>query len=895
MNTTALTSPRTVRLRCEHRENPFGIDAPRPRFSWWMEATERGQRQTAYRVLVASTAEQLATDQGDLWDSGRVLGDQSIAVRYAGLPLKSDQQVFWKTMLWDAAGQPTPWSDVTLFTTGMMRDGDWQGQWIGADMDPRHTPVYLRREIEVAKPVCRATVFLCGLGWSELYVDGNRVGDYLMGPGFTTYNKRTQYLALDATEHFTQAGRTTIGVILFDGWYAIDKDPWVHKFETKPYVDRPKLLLEVRLEHEDGSRSVILSDDQWRWSFGPIRRSWICEADWDLREVLPGWDRSGYDANGWRPVARVSPPAGRLVAQKEAPTRVVETVKPARLRAGDEPGTWLYEFDHEFTGFVRFLASGPAGTTIKLATRSIRENAQGIPARHFTFVLRGEGREEFAPQQTYTSIARVYVSGATTPPTLADLTGCRITGVGARASAFMCSDALTNDLHAMVRRTQVNYVTFLPNDPSREFKAWMEDPMNMFRAAAYLFDSQAMYERWQWDMLDGQDTDGRLPNVAPGPVHDDYDSPWWGGSAIWLPWHWQLFYGDAALLDESYPAMQRYVDYLEKVAMQGLQDWGLADWLPVEETPRPIINTPAHYLFATIVSRTAERLGDQESAARYALIAETVRSRFNAAFLDPRTGIYGQPGWNVAPGYPPVQTPRPLKQIHEVWWSGDRPCTQAGQVLPLVLDLAPTEVRPLIEQALLREIAAHDGRVSTGFVSTHYLLQLLADLDPEAGWRMTTSREYPSWYSMTIGSNSEQMMETWAGGQACMPSLGGSVAAWHIEALAGIRPDPAAPGFKQIIIKPSMVGDLRWVTCWYDSTHGRIVSNWSRDDAKVIMELVIPPNTTATVHVPAGSKDTVTENGYPIGATDTVRFLRVQSGCAVYHVESGTYRFESRR
>ena len=212
-----------------------------------------------------------------------------------------------------------------------------------------------------------------------------------------------------------------------------------------------------------------------------------------------------------------------------------------------------------------------------------------------------------------------------------------------------------------------------------------------------------------------------------------------------------------------------------------------------------------------------------------------------------------------------------------------------------MIDLAPAEVRPLIEKALLREIAAHDGRVSTGFVSTHYLLQLLADLDPEAGWRMTTSREYPSWYSMTIGSNSEQMMETWAGGQACMPSLGGSVAAWHIEALAGIRPDPAAPGFKQIIIKPSMVGDLRWVTCWYDSTHGRIVSNWSRDDAKVIMELVIPPNTTATVHVPAGSKDTVTENGNPIGATDTVRFLRVQSGCAVYHVESGTYRFESRR
>ena len=873
----------------------MGIDAVRPRFSWWMGASGRGQRQTAYRVLVSSTEERLAEDQADLWDSGRVPGDQSIAVRYGGLPLKSGERVFWKIALWDASGRLTPWSDVAMFTMGMMRHEDWHGEWIGANQDPCHVPVYLRREIDVIKPVARATVFMCGLGWSELYVDGGRVGDYLMGPGFTTYNKRTQYLVLDATEHFKRMGHVALGVVLFDGWYALEKDPWVHKFETKSYVDRPKLLLEVRLEHEDGSTSVIISDDDWRWSFGPIRRSWICEADWDFRREIPGWDQIGFDDHDWQAVACVAPPAGRLVVQKEAATRVVKTLRPVRLIPGTQPGAWVYEFDHEFTGFVRFRASGPDGTTIRLATRSIRENAMGIPARNFTVILRGEGCEEFAPQQTYTSIARVYISGLPTPPALEDLSGCQITGVGAQASEFTCSHALVNDLHAMVRRTQMNYVTYLPNDPSREFKAWMEDPMNMFRAAAYLFDSQAMYERWQGDMLDGQADDGNLPNVAPGPALDDYNSPWWGGSAVWLPWHWQLFYGDAALLEESYPAMKKYVDYLGRVAVRGLQDWGLADWLPVEETPRPIINTPAHYLFALIVSRTAERLGDQKNVAHYARVADEVQSAYNAAFLDPLTGIYGQPGWRTVPGYPSGHTPLPLEQIHEMWWSGDRPCTQAGQVLPLVLGMVPHDTIPLVEKALLREIEAHSGHVSTGFVSTHYLLQLLADLDPEVGWRMTTSRDYPSWYSMTTGSNSNQMMETWAGGQACMPSLGGSVAAWHIEALAGIRPDPAGFGFKHLIIKPCMVGDLQWVNCWYDSVHGRITSNWSRNDSMVIMDVCIPPNTIATVHVPAASMDTVTENGTPVGMIEEIRFLRMQSGCAVFQVGSGNYRFESRR
>jgi alpha-L-rhamnosidase len=273
-------------------------------------------------------------------------------------------------------------------------------------------------------------------------------------------------------------------------------------------------------------------------------------------------------------------------------------------------------------------------------------------------------------------------------------------------------------------------------------------------------------------------------------------------------------------------------------------------------------------------------------------MAERVREVFNRAFLDSATGIYGEPGWKLKQGNWDV--PGGLEKLHEIWWTGDRPCTQAGQVLPLALNLAPEATRPKIEAALLREIVAHKGRLSTGFVSTPYLLDVLADLDSEACWQLVTSRELPSWYSMTLGSNNDLLKETWAGGQALMPSLGGSVARWCYRSLGGIRPDPAAPGFKKIIIKPTIVRALTWVECHHDSPYGRIVSNWKREGDTVSMEVTIPPNTTATVFVPAQDAAGVTESGKPADKAKGVKFLRMENSAAVYAVGSGSYQFKGR-
>ncbi|HWQ91974.1 MAG TPA: alpha-L-rhamnosidase N-terminal domain-containing protein, partial [Clostridia bacterium] len=706
----------------------------------------------------------------------------------------------------------------------------------------QHGAIYLRKEFDLDRPAVRAVLSVSALGFSEVAIDGRKVGDYVIGPGFTDYDHRTPYLSFDVSDRFTTPGRKRLDAVLADGWYALSGDPWVHQLETRPYVDLPKLCLDLRITHADGSKTSITSDESWSWSTGEITRSWIAQEDVDLRKAVE-------TSRNWRPVVRVEGPRGQLKHQMEPFNKIIGELRPASMHFDTGTGTAKYEIGREINGWVRFQARGPAGTEIRVTS---------IPSdprhpRTSSFILAGSGgKESYEPRFFHAGMKRITITGLTEEPAADDLMVCQISSMQTPASGFRCSSEYVNSLEQTVRRTVLNYTTFLPTDPVREWKAWTQDIQNMFGTMFYLFaGSRTMYERWQYDLLDSQRKDGNMANVAPGPVFDTFNSPWWGGCGVWLPWEWWQVYGDDTLLRESYPAMKRYLGFLESEAAKtgGLQQWGLLDWLPVEETPIALINTPAHFHYARIASHTAAMLDKPEEAREYAAMAETVRSTFNRNFLDPATGIYGDPGWKVRQGN--WEVPGGLEPLHETWWDGDRPCTQAGQVLPLALGLVPDDARPAVEKALLREIKAHKGRLSTGFVSTPYLLDILADLDPEACWKLVTTREFPSWHSMTRGSDNDLLKETWNGGMVLMPSLGGSVARWCYRSLGGIRPDPDGPGFRKIIIKPTIVTGLDWVECWHDSTFGRIISNWHKTSSGLRMEVTIPTDTTARVFIPA--------------------------------------------
>jgi len=1057
-NINSKIEKKALRLRCENRDNPQGMDAEKPRLSWWMQSSQRGDLQTSYQILVASTEALLKSGKGDLWDSGQVKSDQNIAVRYAGKPLKSAEHYVWKVMLWDKSGKQTSWSEPASFLTGKFSESDWQGKWIGvkgvsssgnalgfaveaqnADdmkwvqidlgssqpidqvvLHPKrhqevdkmidgygfpmrfrielsndtdfskpiaviadhsdadflnpgwkqvsfnaggqsaryvrlmvtqlwkrlqlpgfvctlgemevisqgknialdktvtasgsveghgwgvaqladgktfagsgnnaqrknpHGAIYLQKKISVTKPIARATAVFCGLGWSELSIDGRVIDNTLMAPGFTTYDKRTQYLVCDVTQRLAK-GEHTLDVMLLDGWYGLEKDVTGHGFERLPYIDQPKLRLDIHLKHPDGTETVVSSDETWRWSEGPITRSWLCEAEED-RRIKVG-------SKGWNPVSIVKGPKGRLVVQKEPPTYQREELRPISLeQVGD---AWVYRFDREFNGHVKFRTQGTEGTEICVTAKGVRETkgSHDSRERNFRCILEGKGVEEFAPRNTYLGIARASIRGLTQPPKLDDLVGCRISGVGEVSGDFRCSNDQVNWLHNAIRRTQSNYVTYLPNDNSREYKAWMEDPCNMFRSAVYLFDSQTMYERWQYDMLDVQAADGNLPNVAPGPVYDPYNSAWWGGTAVWLPWHWYIYYGDSSLLEESYAGMKRYVDFLAKQSPSGIQDWGLSDWYSFRDAGRIMVNTPAAILFADVVSKTALIMGKADEAKQYAEVRDKIKNAFNEGYLDINRGVYGRPrqkfegpSWhNTRNKDAQIKEPDDLLPLEK------RICTQGGQVLPLMLNVVPDEQRQKVEEVLVSQIKADNNLLTTGFVATPYLLQWLGENAPQIGWELTTTQKFPSWYQMSVGSDSEQMMETWRGGMVVMPSLGGNLAGWNMEALAGIRPDPTAPGFKKIIIKPAIVGDLHWTEAWYDSVRGRIESKWRKRGDQFQMEVTIPVHSVATVYVPARTAEGITESGKPASKAEGVRFLRLEKDFAVFEVGSGRYDFE---
>jgi alpha-L-rhamnosidase len=780
------------------------------------------------------------------------------------------------------------WAKKQL-TDGLALCGN--GSDSAADKPPhQHGAIYLRKEFDLTEPAVRAVLSFSGLGFSEVAIDGRKVGDYVIGPGFTDYEHRVQYLTFDVSDRFNTPGKKRLDVTLADGWYALSRDPWVHQLEKKPYVDLPKLLLDLRLIHADGSETVISSDESWIWSTGEITRSWIAGEDIDLR-------LSGDNTRKWQSVVPVAAPKGHLQHQQETLNRIVEEVKPVSMKYDPVGKSCVWDLGRTINGWVRFKAKGPSGTEIKITTIPSVSGGEAPPPQTWTslFTLAGSGMNEvYEPRFFHAGMRHVQVTGLPSEPALTDLVGCQVSSMQTEAGGFRCSDETVTAIYDCVRRTVVSYTTFLPNDPMREWKAWTQDIQSMFGSAFYLFaESQVMYERWQHDLLDSQQPDGNMANVAPGPVFDAFNSPWWGGCGVWLPWEWRLAYGDENLLKESYPAMKRYVDFLAAEATKagGLQTWGLTDWLAVEETPIALINTPAHYHFARIVSWTAEKLGLPDDAKKYAAMAEGVKDTLNKAFLDPATGIYGEKGWSIRKGQ--SEAPGGFERLHSVWWKGDRPCTQAGQVMPLALGMVPDTARTAVESALLREIAAHKERLSTGFVSTPYLLDVLMDLDPEVCWRLSTTREFPSWYGMTLGSGNDLMKETWTGGAAIMPSLGGNFARWCYRGLGGIRPDESAPGFKKIIIKPAVVTGLTWVNCHHDSPYGRIISNWKRDGDKLTMEVVIPANSTATVLVPAKDTAGVTESGKLASKAEGVKFLRMEDNTAVYAIGSGTYQFQS--
>lgn len=895
-----------TRLRCEYLPHPFGLDTPKPRLSWNWQSSRRNERQTAYRVLVSSAPELLNRNRADLWDSGRVEADESIFIEYAGQPLRSGQACHWQVRVWNREGEPSAWSAPAFWSMGLLTEADWDASWISSNLELfdyqkklRALPefgmeteddiwrnataikklaevvteapaVYLRKEFATgSKTVRRATAYVCGLGLCELHINGKRVGDHQLDPVYTDYEKRVPYLTYDVTT-FLRSGANALGVVLGNGWFNLIT-PHVLRYYAAHYIATPRLRFRLDVEYADGSLQTIVSGPDWRFSTkGPIRFNCILGGETiDARNDLGAWAEPEYQARAWKPAIVTRGPRGKLVSQQLHPVRIVQDIPAASVEKDGE--AWRFDFGMDLTGWVRIRLRGKPGQKITVRHPGASSHTLG---RYQTeeYILCGKGEETFEPRFCYHGFRDVEVTGLDYEPAPADLTVRMVCTELPPVGEFSCSDDTLNKLYDVLLKTDRNYVVHLPNDPTREKAGWSQDIAATFDQMAYNFDSAAMYAKWQRDFLDIQHDNGYVPPVVPGRFDGPtINGPWWGGMIVYQPWKLYQYYGDQRILADSYPAMKRYLDYLGSIARNHIITWGLGDWLEVAAdpsgrpttTPVPLTSTCAYYLYATITAHTAELLHLPDEREQYRSLAERILTAFNSQFLDPATGKY-------AGG------------------------SQACQILPLHFGLVPNDIRPLAKQRLVEAIANAGGHVSTGFVATPFLLTALSDVGlGHLAFEMATQRTFPGWIDMVCNHGHTTMNENWNGGNVQMPSLAGAIGAWFFHSLAGIRPGRDSVAFKTLVIKPESAPTVDWVSARFQSPRGLIESRWRRQHGRLELSVTIPPNTTATVYVPASDAAAVSEDGRPAAESPGVRYLRQEEQWAVFTVGSGSYTFVS--
>lgn len=878
---------RVTHLKTEYATNPLGIDVLEPRLSWRLETTARGQYQSAYRIQVATSEARLLAGKPDVWDTGKVESNRSVHVPYQGERLRSRRRYYWRVQAWDQDGNPTGWSEPAWWEMGLLAPSDWTGQWIGLASGSAACPApLLRREFDVRGTVRRARVYISGMGLYELFLNGKRVGDRVLDPGSTNYDRRVLYTTYDVTEMLAP-GKNAIGVELGRGRYGMTT-PSVWFWEKSPWHDAPKLLLQLEIEYEDGGTEVLASNESWKGTGGPTRFDSLYEGEvYDARLAQHGWASPGFDDSAWSAVRQVEPPRGRLVAHQHEPIQVIETIRPVSVTEV-RPGVFVFDFGVNVSGWVECTAQGPSGTEITLVygeklheDGTVNVDQVHIDAQIQTdrFILSGNGVETWQPKFSYKGFQYVQVTGFPGTPTLDSLKGRVIHTAVASTGEFHASEPLLNRIQANVRRAFLNNLYDVVTDtPVYEKNGWTGDAQVMAVTSIYNFHMPRFFTKWLHDIRETQRQNGELATIAPtsgwsyegaegwpavhGPI------PAWDASLFEIPWRMYEHYGDERILASVYEEQKRYFDYLSSRADGRIVRRGLGDWIPpggvAVEGPE-ITSTTYYYFFATTLANVADILGERREADQYREIAAEIKEAFNQEFFDPETNVYNT-SRNV--GY-----------------------RQTSNAFPLAFGLVPKDRQEPVLANLVKDIEERGNHLNTGILGTKVLLPVLTQFGyTDLAYAIATQRTYPSW-GHWIENGATALYEHWElDSRSRNHHMFGTIGEWFYAYLAGIQPQ--APGYERVTIKPYVPKALSEASARVETVRGEIRSSWRQLDGTYSLEVHVPGNVTATVYVPAERAENVTESGGPAGEALGVRFVGNEDGRAVYEVGSGVYRFE---
>ena len=890
-------------LRCDKQENPLGIDTSSPELSWQIESVNDSVSQTAYHILVSSSPELLKKDVGDLWDSEKTMGKNSNQVIYSGGKIESGITCHWKVRVWDQNGAASPWSQPAEWSMGLLDSSDWEAKWISSGQADKSPMPLFRKDFNISDKIKNARLYISGLGYYEAWLNGKKVGDHVLDPAQTNYDKYALYSTYKITD-LVIAGENTIGVMLGDGWYNQNK-----AFGIDLSYGKPILICQLELEYQNGTKETIATDESWEWTEGPILSANVYAGEsYDARREIENWSKPEGRKGEWKSsVLAVShPPA--LRSQLLPPIKKMKELSPKKIYPIDS-GRYVFDLGQNFAGWVRIKVNEPVGTTIRIRMSeevypdsSLDFTSTGVFATQFiqteTYICKGSGIEEWEPRFTYHGFRYAEVSGLSSVPNAEALTGIVVHSSVSPVGTFACSDAQINKLHELTLWTLISNIHGFPSDcPHREKCGWLGDAHAIAPMSIYNFDMETFWIKYLHDIRSSAEREGvtihhqeknrifyqayKKPGIpymiSPGKRECGAASPDWGTALVQIPWYLYLYYGNSGILEEFYPDMKTWVDYISNLSVNNIVTQGLGDWCPPGgneqiDCPYELSSTAYHYLDLKIIEQVANKLGFSNDESLFRERRAQVKQAFIKRFYDEKNKTFG---------------------------------SQTANALSLDLGLVPEGDETSVSNAIAKDVAENfSGFPNTGIFGLSRIFDALARFgNEELAHQILTGKGKRSfenmwkiydattlWEELPVDEIAETVYIRDKFGSHNHPMQGG-FDAWFYKGIAGISPVPVNSGFRTIRFEPMLTQQLEWAEASYMSKYGLIKSSWKWGNNKFNWEIVIPPNCDGQVFLPAVGKSRLQINGKEV--SESLLIVSTENGKRILNLPSGKFVIEN--
>ncbi|MFP5040452.1 family 78 glycoside hydrolase catalytic domain [Parasediminibacterium sp. JCM 36343] len=872
-------------LTCENLHNPLGIDEVKPRFSWQLVATHNNCYQIAYEINVK-------LDNKIIWASGKQLSEQSVMVRYpsTATPLESAKKYTWQVRVTDNTGFTSDWSEQAIFQMGLLHTTDWKAKWIipgyVEDSIMRPSPMF-RKEFVIAKKIVSATAFITAHGLYEARINGEKVGDAYLTPGWTSYNKRLQYQVYDVT-NMIKKGANAFGVVLGSGWY---RGHLTWKNYNNIYGKDIALLMQVQITYADGSNEIIVTNESWKSSTGAIRYSEIYDGEIiDSRLEKKGWDRPNYNDQDWAGTKEIDSTKENLIATQNELVEKHEEFNPIKIFTTPK-GEQVIDFGQNLVGWTVLKVKGNTGDTVKLYHAEVLDkngnfytaNLRAAKAQD-EYILSG-GTEIFEPHFTWHGFRYVKIEGIKGEIKSDDIKAVAIYSDMKQTGKFESSNLLVNQLQHNIQWGQKGNFIDVPTDcPQRDERlGWTGDAQVFCSTAAFNMDVHNFFTKWTKDIAADQTAKGCVPNVVPNVLGAvTRSSAGWGDACTVIPWDIYLAFGDTSILKNQYNSMKAYVEYMHNTSKNNLWNIGahFGDWLYFQPendkdgrgaiTDKYLIAQCFYSHSVQLLINAAKVLGNTADVAYYNDLQEKVKAAFLQEYATPNGRLVS--------------------------------ATQTAYVLALNFDMLPEPVRKEAAKRLADNIKSYENHLTTGFLGTPYLCSVLTNFGyNDLAGKLLLQDTYPSWlYPVKMGATT--IWERWDGQKpdstfqtAGMNSFNhysyGAIGDWLYKKLVGIDTYEDGVGYKHSKIQPHPISEISHASASLDTYYGTLSCSWKIENGVISIDVTIPANTHATIFIPAKEATDISENGKSIFGIKEITIVGKENEYVILNSTSGSYHF----